>query len=161
MIPISHGVRIKLSSLCKRSFLITSKPLVIWVISSACIHNIAYSFIAPLLPLEFERKQIPAIYIGMVFAIFSVAQIIFSPFVGKLFDRVGHKNLIGGGIGVMGTAIVCFGFIEPMTNRVNILVVAFICRFVQGVSYAFLLPSYYTIATTDYPEKKEEILGMI
>ena len=104
--------------------------LVIWVLFTSCIHNSAYSLIAPFLPLEFERKHIHSAYSGLVFAIFSVAIILFSPLVGKVFDKIGHKNLLAGGIGVMGVAIICFGYIEHMTNRVNIIVFAFILRFV-------------------------------
>ena len=126
--------------------------LMIWVLFTAIIHNNAYSLIAPFVPLEFERKHIPGAYCGMVFAMYSVPQVIFSPLVGKTFDRVGHKNLLAGGIGVMGVAIFCFGFIENMSSRVNVLVLALICRFVQGVSVAILIPARFVIATTDYPE---------
>ena len=137
------------------------EALVIWILFTTCIHESAYSLIAPFLPLEFERKHIPAFYTGMVFSMFSVAVIIFAPLVGRIFDRVGHKNLLSGGIGFMGIAIVCFGFIENMSNRVNIIVLAFILRFVQGLSNATLLTSYFTIATNDYKEKKVEIIGWI
>ena len=90
------------------------ETLVIWILLTSCIHNSAYSLIAPFLRLALERNHIPPSYSGMIFATFSVAIIIFSPLVGKVFDRIGHKNLLAGGIGVMGVAIVCFGFIENM-----------------------------------------------
>ena len=135
--------------------------LVIWMLLTCCVHNNAYSLIAPFLPLEFERKGIHSAYTGLVFAIFSIPIVLFSPIFGRIFDRIGHKNLLAGGIGVMGLAIISFGFIEHMTNRVNIIMFAFILRFIQGLSVSFLLPAYFTISTTDYPERKVEILGLI
>jgi len=38
--------------------------------------------IAPFLPVEFEEKGISGQWVGMIFAVYSVAVIIFSPMVG-------------------------------------------------------------------------------
>ena len=105
------------------------EPLVIWMVMTICIQNSAYSLIAPFLPIEFERKGVPEAYVGMIFAIFSIGIIFCSPVVGKVYNRIGHKNLLAGGIGGMGLMIICFGFIENMTNRVNIIVISLILRF--------------------------------
>ena len=103
--------------------------LVIWILFTNLVSNSAYALCAPFLPLEFESKGLEGVYVGTVFAIYSVAVVIVSPLVGKTVDRIGHKSLLAGGIGVMGIAFVCFGFIETMESRVNILVIGFILRF--------------------------------
>ena len=87
------------------------EPLVIWIVLSSCVHNIAYSVIAPFLPLEFESKGIPPVYSGAVFAIFALAGLLVLPFFARVFERLGHKNLLAVGFGATGIAIVGFGFI--------------------------------------------------
>ena len=114
------------------------EKLVYWILFTNLVSNSAYALCAPFLPLEFERKMLAGAYVGMVFALYSVAVVIISPLVGKTVDRIGHKNLLSGGIGVMGIAFVCFGFIETMESRVNILVLGFILRFLQALASAFV-----------------------
>ena len=43
------------------------------------MNNGAYSVIAPLIPIEFERKGVTGIYTGIVFAMFSVGVILMAP----------------------------------------------------------------------------------
>ena len=62
---------------------------------------------------------------------------------------------------MMGVSIFCFGFIENMTSRVNILVFSFILRFIQGSSASLLWPAYFIIPANDYPERKIEIFGLV
>lgn len=114
------------------------EKIIIWILFCNLVSNSAYALVAPFLPLEFERKGIAGTYVGMIFAFYSLAVIIISPMVGKTVDRVGAKNLLAAGLGVMGIAFVCFGFIETMERRVNILVVGFILRFAQGTASAFV-----------------------
>jgi len=44
--------------------------------------NIAYAIIAPILPLEYESRNISPEMIGCIFAIYSVSIIFGSPFIG-------------------------------------------------------------------------------
>ena len=97
----------------------------------------------------------------MVFALYSVALIFFSPLVGKVVDRWGHKNLLSIGIGFMGLAFVFFGFIEVMDNKPGILVLGCVLRFLQGMASAFVQTTCYTIATNDFPEKQERVIGLL
>ena len=109
-----------------------SNTLIVWLMVTNTLAQSVYSICAPFLPREFELKGLSTGYAGLVFSIYSLGLIIVSPLVGKTVDRIGHKNIMSGGIGVMGLAYVCFGFIEIMTNRVNIMVISIVVRFMHG-----------------------------
>ena len=89
-------------------------PLVNWILICSFMAQAAYSIVAPFLPVEFERKGLPPSYTGAVFSFYSVGQIIFSLLVGKIVDRLGHKNLLPSGIGLMGIAFICLGLVGEM-----------------------------------------------
>ncbi len=99
--------------------------------------------------------------IGLMFAIYSVAVIICSPMVGKAVQYCGNTNLITLGIAMMGLAFVLFGLIPNFDSIPLILGVGFTLRFVQGASSAFVQTTCYSIATNDFPEKKEQIVGWV
>ena len=48
-----------------------------------CLNATTYSVVAPLLPLELERKGIEGAYVGVIFALYSVGNILWAPVVGK------------------------------------------------------------------------------
>ena len=124
-----------------------------WVLFTNLSSNSAYGLCAPFLPLEFDKKGIEGAYVGLVFAMYSMAVIFVSPFVGKIVDTWGHKNLLSLGIGFMGLAFILFGFIERLDSKPNILILGCILRFLQGSGSAFVQTTCYTIATNDFPDK--------
>ena len=134
---------------------------IVWILFCTLISNSAYALIAPFLPLEFKDKGISGQLIGLMFAIYSVAVILCSPFVGKAIQCVGNTNMISIGILVMGLAFVCFGLIDALETEAIVLTVGFTLRFVQGASSAFVQTTCYSIATNDFPEKKEQIVGWV
>ena len=128
---------------------------IVWILICTLISNSAYALIAPFLPLEFKEKGISGQLIGLMFAIYSVAVILCSPMVGKVLRCVGNTNMISSGIAIMGLAFVCFGFIDAIEEQNMILLLGFTLRFIQGASSAFVQTTCYSIATNDFPEKKE------
>ena len=134
---------------------------IVWILFCTLISNSAYALIAPFLPLEFKDKGISGQLIGLMFAIYSVAVIRCSPLVGKAIQCVGNTNMISLGILVMGLAFVCFGLIEALETEAMVLTVGFTLRFIQGASSAFVQTTCYSIATNDFPEKKEQIVGWV
>ena len=128
---------------------------IVWILICTLISNSAYALIAPFLPLEFKEKGISGEMIGLMFAIYSIAVIICSPLVGNIIARVGNSNMIALGVAVMGTAFFCFGLIESLEKEAMVLTLGFSLRFIQGASSAFVQTTCYSIATNDFPEKKE------
>ena len=110
----------------------------VWILICTLISNSAYALIAPFLPLEFKDKGVSGEMIGIMFAIYSMAVIVCSPFVGRTILCVGNTNMISLGITTMGLAFILFGFIPRLDSMTSILTVGFILRFVQGASSAFV-----------------------
>ena len=114
------------------------EALIFWILFTNLASNSAYALCAPFLPLEFERKGIHGSYVGLIFALYSVAVIFVSPIVGSVVDKVGHKNLLSFGIGFMGIAFIFFGFIEVMESHPAVLALGCALRFLQGMASAFV-----------------------
>ena len=131
-----------------------------WIMCSYVISNAAYILVAPFLPLELEKKGLPASYTGIVFALYSVGSIVWSPIVAKHVDRVGSSNLLGLALGIMGATFICFGLIEVLTNKAIILTVACFLRLVQGITCSTCATTILTIWTNEYPiEQREKLYG--
>ena len=132
-----------------------------WMIVTQLIYGNGYSLIAPFVPLELERKGIPGAYAGVIYAMFALAQVIVSPIVGSMFNTIGYRNLLAGGVFLMGIAIVAFGFIKDIESNLYVMILALICRFIQGVCVGFETTARLIIVTTDYPDQKVELIGYI
>ena len=63
--------------------------------------------------------------------------------------------MISLGVTVMGAAFFCFGLISSLEREAMLLTLGFSLRFIQGASSAFVQTTCYSIATNDFPEKKE------
>ena len=133
----------------------------VWILICTLISNSAYALIAPFLPLEFADKGVSGEMIGIMFAIYSVAVIVCSPFVGRTILCVGNTNMISLGITTMGLAFIFFGFIPRLDDMTSILTLGFILRFIQGASSAFVQTTCYSIATNEFPDQKEKVVGWV
>ena len=133
----------------------------VWILICTLISNSAYALIAPFLPLEFKEKGVEGEMIGIMFALYSVAVIICSPFVGKTLVFCGNANMIALGIATMGTAFVFFGLLDQLESLVYIFTAGCILRFVQGAASAFVQTTCYSIAINEFPKRKEEVVGWV
>ena len=89
--------------------------------------------IAPLLPIYADNLGATGIWIGIVFAGFSISRAIIMPFIGKLSDQHGRKRFIC--IGLLLYAITSLGFIWADSVYQLVLV-----RFLQGAVAAMIVP---------------------
>jgi MFS family permease len=88
--------------------------------------------IVPLLPLYAENLGATGIWIGIIFASFSISRAIISPIVGSLSDRRGRKLLLS--IGLLGSAIISLGY---MSNSLWGLTVV---RLLHGAASGMIQP---------------------
>jgi len=75
------------------------------------ITNSAYSSIAPFYPFEAIKKGVNPVYIGFIFAVYSLTKTLVSPIVGSVMNTVSRKKIILFGLLVEGIAILGFGLI--------------------------------------------------
>ena len=134
---------------------------IVLIICSSLLASSAYALIAPFFPLELEEKGVDEKYIGMIFSIYSIAVIIFSPPVGRCLEYVGYSNMLLSGLTLMGIDFILFGIIGSMQSADSVLYLALFLRFLQGTAVAMTYTTIYAIITNKYPEQKESLLGML
>jgi DHA1 family multidrug resistance protein-like MFS transporter len=104
--------------------------------------------IVPLLPLYAENLGATGIWIGMIFAGYSVSRAIIMPIAGSLSDRIGRKLLLC--IGLFSYAIISLGYI--WTNSVSQLILV---RLIQGVAGGMIIPIAQAYIGDISPEGEE------
>ena len=86
------------------------------ILGASLLASSAYALIAPFFPLELEDKGVSDANIGYIFSIYSVAVILFSPFVGRYLEIVGFSTMLFGGLALMGVCFITFGIIDRLDN---------------------------------------------
>lgn len=104
--------------------------------------------ISPLLPLYAENMGATGIWIGMIFAGFSISRTIIAPFAGRLSDRRGRKLFIG--IGLLSSSIISLGYIWAMSAPQLTLV-----RLIHGVASGMIMPIAQAYVGDISPEGEE------
>jgi multidrug resistance protein len=92
--------------------------------------------------------------VGLLFASFSLAQMVFSPILGRWSDKVGRKPVIV--ISLIGTAIGSF-----ITGAAGALWVLFAGRLIDGASGASVSVAQSAIADLGAPKQRARMLGML
>jgi DHA1 family multidrug resistance protein-like MFS transporter len=104
--------------------------------------------ISPLLPLYAENMGATGIWIGMIFAGFSISRTIIAPFAGRLSDRRGRKLFIG--IGLLSSSIISLGYIWADSASLLTLV-----RLIHGVASGMIMPIAQAYIGDISPEGEE------
>ncbi len=104
--------------------------------------------VIPLLPLYAESMGASGLWLGIIFAAFSISRTIFTPIFGRLSDRSGRKLFIC--IGLFFYALISLGFV--WANSVLLLV---LIRLVHGVTGAMILPIAQAYIGDISPEGEE------
>ena len=129
----------------------TGTELLLWIIM--ILSNAFYAMSAPFLPVIFEQKSISLDYVGVVFASFSVALIIFSPMVTGWIEKFGQPNLLGFGLGLMGVSTFAFAYAMDFEEEKYVIGVSLVLRFIQGIAGAILNTASYSFASLLFPNK--------
>lgn len=116
---------------------------------------LGFGIIIPIMPFYVERFGAGGTELGLMMALFSVMQFIFSPFWGGLSDRYGRKRVMM--VGVVGSAVSMFmlGLAQDMT-------MVFVSRILGGLLSAATFPTamaYISDSTTD--AERGEGMGVI
>lgn len=90
--------------------------------------------VIPVLPTLMREMHISGTSVGYLTASFAIAQLIFSPLVGKAVDKYGRKIMIVIGLFIFGLSEFLFG----IGQQIEVL---FISRILGGISASFIMPS--------------------
>ena len=118
------------------------------------IDLIGFGIIIPILPLYAEQFHASPVAIGWLTGIYSGMQIIFTPILGKLSDRLGRRPVLM--VSILGTAV---GFF--LMGMARALPLLFVARILAGITGGNIsIPQAY-IADVTAPEKRSRAMGLI
>ena len=124
----------------------------IW--TTVALDLVGFGIVVPILGRYAKDFGASGLQVGMMFASFSVAQMIFAPILGRISDRIGRKPVII--VSLIGTAIGSF-----VTGAAGALWVLFLGRIIDGASGASVAVAQGAIADIAPPERRAQLLGML
>ena len=125
---------------------------VIW--TTVAVDLVGFGIVAPILPLYADRFHASGTSIGLLFASFSLAQLLCAPLLGRLSDRIGRKPVIV--LSLFGTAV---GSI--VTGLAGAVWVLFLGRLIDGASGASVSVAQGAVTDLASPEQRPKLLGML
>ncbi len=125
---------------------------VIW--TTVAIDLIGFGIVLPILPQYAERFGAGAALIGVLSASFSLAQLLFAPFWGRLSDRYGRKPIIL--VSLFGTAAGSL-----LTGIAGSIWILFLGRIIDGISGASVSVAQAAVADLSAPSQRARLMGLV
>ena len=110
--------------------------------------TLGVGLVVPLLPVYAYDLGATGLYIGFIFAAFSLSRTAFLPYFGHLSDRKGRKPFITSGLLTYFLASIAYSLSEDVKSLLLI-------RFFQGIGSAMILPVAQAYVGEITPEHKE------
>ena len=133
----------------------TPMPAGYWIIwTTVALDLVGFGIVVPILGRYAERFGANGLQVGLMFASFSVAQMVFAPILGRISDKVGRKPVIV--FSLIGTAV---GSI--VTGAAGALWVLFLGRILDGASGASVAVAQGAVADIAPPEQRARLMGML
>jgi DHA1 family tetracycline resistance protein-like MFS transporter len=130
-------------------------PLVV-IFTTVFIDLVGFGIVIPVLPFYAEGSRFGATprTVGLLFASYSVMQLIFSPILGRLSDKHGRRPVLL--ISIIGTGI---GFL--ILGFANTLFLLFVGRILDGITGGNISTAQAYIADITTPENRAKGMGLI
>jgi DHA1 family tetracycline resistance protein-like MFS transporter len=128
-------------------------PLII-IFITVLIDLIGFGIVIPVLPLYAQKFGASETVTGLLLAVYSLMNFIFSPIWGRLSDRVGRRPVLF--LSIIGTSI---GFL--VMGLANTLWLLFVARSIDGITGANISTAQAYIADITPPEERSRSMGII
>jgi DHA1 family tetracycline resistance protein-like MFS transporter len=129
------------------------RPIVIiWL--TIFVNLVGFGIIIPLLPFYAERFQASPLVVGLLFAIFSLCQLVASPILGDWSDRYGRRPILV--LSLAGT-VVSFVMLALAGN----ITMLFLARIVDGLSGGNISTARAYVADITEPKDRAHAYGLI
>lgn len=137
------------------SLLLQNKGAILLLMFNIFLVFTGIGLVIPIMPTYMTELHISGGTVGMLVAAFSLTQLLFSPFAGRLSDTVGRKKIIISGM-------IVFAISEWMFGAANTPLLLFASRMLGGVGAALIMPATmaYTADVTSNEDRAKGI-GLI
>lgn len=125
------------------------------------LSNSAYALIAPFLPIELVKVNVPIYLFGYIFSTYSLAVILCSPMTGYLLTKFKRRNFVQFGLFVMSVAMYGFAFAGEVKSYGGFLAIAFISRFLQGYASSSIQTTCFSLSALIYKEHQTAVIGYL
>jgi DHA1 family tetracycline resistance protein-like MFS transporter len=130
-----------------------SRPLLV-IFLTIFVNLVGFGIIIPLLPFYAETFGASPLSIGLLFAVFSLCQLVASPVLGDWSDRYGRRPVLI--LSLAGT-VVSFVMMAVATS----LTVLFVARIVDGLSGGNISTARAYVADVTEPKDRARAYGLI
>ena len=130
-----------------------SRPLLI-VFLTIFVNLIGFGIIVPLLPFYAETFGASALVVGLLFAIFSLCQLVAAPVLGDVSDRYGRRPVL---VFSLAGTVVSFVMLA-LAHSVTML---FVARIVDGLSGGNISTARAYVADITEPKDRARAYGLI
>ncbi len=127
---------------------------VLVLIGTMLVDMIGFGIVLPLLPFYAIEFGASDWLVGPLVASFSVAQLLATPFWGKVSDHYGRRPLILAGLAFSALSYTLFGLATSV-------LVLFVSRIVQGASGGTIAVAQAYVADTTAPHRRAQVLGWL
>lgn len=130
-----------------------TRPLLV-IFLTIFVNLVGFGIIIPLLPFYAERFGASPVIVGLLFAVFSVAQLLAAPALGDWSDRYGRRPILI--FSLLGTVVsfVMLALAQTMT-------MLFVARIVDGLSGGNISTARAYVADVTEPKDRAKAYGLI
>ena len=130
-----------------------TRPLLV-IFLTIFVNLVGFGIIIPLLPFYAETFGASPLVVGLLFAVFSLCQLVAAPILGDLSDRYGRRPILI--ISLIGTVV---SFV--MLALAQSLTMLFIARIVDGLSGGNISTARAYVADVTEPKDRSRAFGLI
>ena len=130
-----------------------TRPLLV-IFLTIFVNLVGFGIIVPLLPFYAETFGASPLVVGLLFAVFSLCQLIASPILGDLSDRYGRRPILI--VSLIGTVI---SFV--LLALAHSITMLFIARIVDGLSGGNISTARAYVADVTEPKDRSRAFGLI
>jgi MFS family permease len=136
-------------------------PSIFVIFLTVFIDLVGFGIVVPMLPLYTRDFGAQGYLIGVIFAVYSAMQFVFSPIWGRLSDRIGRRPVL-----LMSTAGACgsyiiFGLASGLANHTTALALIILSRILAGTCGGNITVAQAYVADITPPEKRSKMMGII
>jgi DHA1 family tetracycline resistance protein-like MFS transporter len=130
-----------------------TRPLLV-IFLTIFVNLVGFGIIIPLLPFYAETFGASPLVVGLLFAVFSLCQLVAAPILGDLSDRYGRRPILI--VSLIGTVI---SFV--MLALAQSVAMLFIARIVDGLSGGNISTARAYVADVTEPQDRSRAFGLI